>query len=76
MPGSVFIGGIRRIGEVAGVLVPVMCAVYIGAGFLILVLHWREIPAAFATIVNEAFSPRAGIAGGFVGVLIQGLNLC
>jgi AGCS family alanine or glycine:cation symporter len=70
----VIVGGIRRIGEVAGVLVPVMCAVYVGAGLLILLFHWRDVPDAFATIVREAFSPRAGIAGGFVGVLIQGLR--
>lgn len=71
--GLVIIGGIRRIGEVAGVLVPLMCIVYVVCGLLILAVHADALGSAFATIVREAFSPGA-VAGGFVGVLIQGFR--
>ncbi|HEY8120226.1 MAG TPA: alanine/glycine:cation symporter family protein [Myxococcota bacterium] len=71
--GLVIIGGIKRIGEVASLLVPVMCGIYLIAGFTILALHAPELPAAFATIVRGAFSPDAAF-GGFVGVLITGFR--
>lgn len=71
--GLVIIGGIKRIGDVASVLVPVMCGLYVIAGFAILALHYAELPAAFATIVRGAFSPGAAF-GGFVGVLITGFR--
>ncbi len=70
----VIVGGIRRIGEVAGVLVPVMCGIYLCAGATVLATHWRELGSAFATIVREAFAPGAALAGGFVAVLVQGLR--
>jgi AGCS family alanine or glycine:cation symporter len=71
--GLVIIGGIRRIGDVASVLVPVMCGIYLVAGFAILALHASELPAAFATIVRGAFAPDAAF-GGFAGVLITGFR--
>jgi AGCS family alanine or glycine:cation symporter len=71
--GLVIIGGIKRIGDVASVLVPVMCGIYLVAGFAILALHAGEIPAAFATILRGAFSPDAAF-GGVVGVMIMGFR--
>jgi AGCS family alanine or glycine:cation symporter len=73
LTGLVIIGGIKRIGDVASVLVPTMCGIYVLAGFAILALHAPELPAAFATIVRGAFSPDAAF-GGFVGVLITGFR--
>ena len=67
------IGGIRRIGEVAGYLVPVMCSVYVVCGLLILMVHATSIPEAFGIILSHAFSLEAGF-GGFLGVLIQGFR--
>jgi AGCS family alanine or glycine:cation symporter len=71
--GSVIIGGIKRIGEVASVLVPVMCVVYVSSGMLILAINASALPGAIGVIVGEAFSFEAGL-GGFVGVLIQGFR--
>ncbi|MBD1866515.1 alanine:cation symporter family protein [Cyanobacteria bacterium FACHB-471] len=72
--GLVIIGGIRRIGAVAGFLVPAMCLTYFVAALWILVTNLTEIPAAAATIVREAFSPQAAITGGLVAVLVQGVR--
>ncbi len=73
MVGLVIVGGIRRIGEVAGVLVPVMCVLYVAAGLLILLLNAREVPHALGVIVSSAFSMKAGL-GAMVGVMIQGFR--
>jgi len=71
--GLVIIGGIRRIGHVAAVLVPVMCIIYVAAGLLILAFHASQLPGALGTILSHAFDFRAGM-GGFLGVLIQGFR--
>lgn len=69
----VIIGGIRRIGEVASVLVPGMCVLYMVCGLLILLTHASDVPGALGLIVGDAFNLEAGI-GGFVGTLVQGFR--
>jgi AGCS family alanine or glycine:cation symporter len=71
--GLVIIGGIRRIGEVAALLVPGMCLLYMLCGLLIVLMHASAIPSAVAHIVGDAFRFEAGL-GGFVGTLIQGFR--
>ena len=71
--GLVIIGGIRRIGEVAGVLVPAMCTVYVASGLWILLSHAGSLAHGLGTIVSSAFSLEAGV-GGLVGVMIQGFR--
>jgi len=64
--GLVIIGGIHRIGVVAGTLVPFMIIVYFLAACYVLAVHWQDIPAMFALIFRGAFSPiEAG--GAFLG---------
>ena len=64
--GMVIIGGIRRIGTVAGKLVPLMCLLYLLAGLAVLVVKAGEIPATFALIFQSAFAPIES-QGAFVG---------
>ncbi len=64
--GAVIIGGIKRIGKVAGTLVPFMVALYLASGMYVLVINAAEIPAMFALIVKSAFMPTEA-AGAFVG---------
>jgi len=64
--GSVIIGGIKRIGRVAGTLVPFMVALYLIAGFYVLFLNAGQIPDMFALIVKSAFAPTEA-TGAFVG---------
>lgn len=71
--GLVILGGIRRIGAVAEILVPAMCLIYVGAALWILLLNITAIPAAFGTIIQGAFSPQAA-AGGFIGTLVTGVR--
>ncbi|MDP6923014.1 MAG: amino acid carrier protein, partial [Lutibacter sp.] len=71
--GVVIIGGIKSIARVTDKIVPFMCGVYVLAALVIIVGNYGQIPQAFGQIISGAFSPVA-IAGGFVGVLIQGFK--
>ncbi len=64
--GMVIIGGIKRIGAVAGRLVPIMCILYLLAAIYVLVVHVDQIPAMLKLIVVSAFSP-AEASGAFLG---------
>ncbi|MCQ2553014.1 MAG: alanine:cation symporter family protein, partial [Clostridia bacterium] len=44
----VIFGGIKRIGEVCGILAPFMAGLYLIFGILIIILHITEVPAAIA----------------------------
>jgi AGCS family alanine or glycine:cation symporter len=52
--GFVIVGGIRRIGEVAAILVPGMCALYVVTGFSILFVHAGAVPEAISTMLQSA----------------------
>lgn len=62
----VVLGGIKSIGRVTSVLVPVMIIFYIVSSLVILVMYAGAIPAAFALIMEKAFTPTAA-TGGFAG---------
>jgi len=64
--GSVIIGGIKRIGKVAGLLVPMMVVLYLGAGTYVLVINASEIPGMFGLIIKSAFMPTEA-GGAFIG---------
>ncbi len=68
--GLVLLGGVRSIGYVAGVLVPLMSVFYLGGGLLILMMNIDRIPYAFMTIFESAFSGQAA-AGGFMGSTVM-----
>lgn len=64
--GVTLFGGIKSIGKVSSVLVPVMAVFYIFGGLVILLLRWEEIPAALSVIIKSAFTGQAAF-GGFLG---------
>ena len=63
-------GGVRRIGDFCGKLVPPMIIVYIIAALAVVLLNIKEIPAAFSMIFKYAFAPAPAI-GGFAGSTIS-----
>jgi len=67
---AVIIGGIKSIGRVTAVLVPVMIAFYFLGALAILLLSASAIPAALALIVEQAFTPTAA-TGGFAGSAVM-----
>ncbi len=70
LAGLVILGGIQRIGAVAGKLVPVMAIAYILGSLVIIFANISEVPAALALIVDSAFNGSAA-AGGFAGAGIM-----
>jgi alanine or glycine:cation symporter, AGCS family len=71
--GSVIIGGIKSIARVTEKIVPFMAILYCGTGLIIILAHITDVPAAFGAIIAGAFVPE-GVAGGVVGVMIQGFR--
>ena len=69
----VIIGGIKRIASVTEKIVPFMAGIYVLASLIILGANWSLIDDAFSLIYHGAFS-GLGIAGGLVGVMIQGIR--
>jgi AGCS family alanine or glycine:cation symporter len=66
----VILGGVKSIGHVAGVLVPIMALFYLVAGLIIIVMHANKLPEALALILKSAFSGQAAV-GGFLGSTIM-----
>jgi len=71
LTGLVIIGGIKGIGRVAGILVPLMIVLYITGGLYIIITNYRLVGDAFALIFQYAFTPMAG-AGGVAGFTVAG----
>lgn len=65
----VLLGGIKRIAQVAGKLVPLMAISYVLAAATILILHADKLPHAFDLIFSYAFTPAAA-TGGFAGAAV------
>jgi AGCS family alanine or glycine:cation symporter len=70
---SVIVGGMPSIASVTSRLVPLMAVLYVGMSFTVILLNLDQVGPAFAAIFNGAFSAE-GVAGGFIGALIQGLK--
>ena len=73
MVGLVIIGGLKSIAAVASRVVPIMGAIYILAGLIVIGAHAADIPEAIKTIVSMAFSLEAGF-GGLLGALLMGVQ--
>lgn len=69
---AVILGGVRRIGQVAGSLVPFMAVVYVSMGLIIILMNLDKVPGAFGEIFSQAFTGTAA-AGGFLGMVIKGV---
>ncbi|PJE78173.1 Amino-acid carrier protein AlsT [invertebrate metagenome] len=65
----VLIGGIHRIGQVAGALVPFMALTCLISGLVVPVINAKVIPEALSLVITHAFSPVAA-TGGFAGAAV------
>lgn len=69
---SIFIivqGGVKRIGNFCGKVVPPMCIIYIVGALVVVIANIGGVPEAFAMIFRYAFAPMPA-AGGFAGSTI------
>ena len=63
---AVLLGGVKRIAQVAGRLVPFMGVAYIVCGLVVIAMHADAVPGALGLIFDSAFNGQAA-AGGFAG---------
>ena len=72
--GIVLLGGSRRIGKAAQLLVPFAACGYMLVCLVVLVLRISALPGALIAIFKGAFSPRA-VTGGMVGSAFCALRI-
>ena len=68
--GSILIGGVKRIGQVAEKIVPFMAVVYIFLTSCVVLVNIEFLPNVFSQIFKGAFGFDA-VAGGISGALIK-----
>mgnify|MGYP000779667527 CR=1 FL=1 len=61
----IFLGGVQRLASVTEKVVPLMAAVFLFGGLIVLVVRIKYIPETFAMIFRYAFEPQAIVGGGF-----------
>ena len=66
----IFLGGIGRIAAFTEKCVPIMAALYLLGGLIILIINIKNVPGAFASIFTGAFTPEA-IVGGTAGIAVR-----
>ena len=72
--GLVVIGGIKRIGNVTGRLVPTMVVVYTLTVLYIIFTNSSQIIPAFQTILHDAFTGDAVLGGSLGAIIITGVR--
>ena len=65
----VLLGGVQRIGDVAGLVVPFMSIAYILLGIVVIIINYDRVGPAFLSIFEYAFAPAPAV-GGFAGSTI------
>ncbi|MDD3346687.1 sodium:alanine symporter family protein [Oscillibacter sp.] len=67
--GVIFLGGVQRLASVTEKIVPVMAALFILGGLVVLIARIQYLPATFGMIFRYAFTPNAIIGGGLGAAL-------
>ena len=65
----IFLGGVQRLAAVTEKLVPIMAAVFLLGGLVVLMVRIQYLPATFGMIFRYAFAPNAIIGGGLGAAL-------
>ena len=65
----IFLGGVQRLASVTEKIVPVMAAIFLLGGLVVLIARIQYLPATIAMIFQYAFQPQAIIGGGFGAAL-------
>ena len=63
--GIIFLGGVQRLAAVTEKIVPIMAAIFLLGGLVILCARIKYVPATFGMIFKYAFQPQAIVGGGF-----------
>lgn len=66
----IFLGGIKRIASFTEKVVPIMAAFYLVGGLVLLIINYKNVPGAIASIFEGAFTPDA-VCGGLAGIAVR-----
>ena len=61
----IFLGGVQRLASVTEKVVPIMAAIFLLGGLIVLIVRIKDVPATIGMIFKYAFQPQAIIGGGF-----------
>ncbi len=65
----IFLGGVQRLASVTEKIVPIMAALFVLGGLVVLVVRAKYLPATIGMIFKYAFQPQAILGGGFGAAL-------
>lgn len=63
--GFIFLGGTKRLAAVTEKIVPIMAAIFLLGGLIVLIARYKYLPETFGMIFKYAFQPQAIIGGSF-----------
>ena len=63
--GFIFLGGVQRLASVTEKVVPIMAAIFLAGGLIVLIIRIKYLPATIGMIFQYAFQPQAIIGGAF-----------
>ena len=66
----IFLGGVQRLASVTEKVVPIMAAIFLLGGLIVLIIRIKYVPATIGMIFKYAFQPQAIIGGG-VGAALK-----
>ena len=70
----VIFGGMSRIAKFTEFLVPIMAGLYSLTAIIVILMNFEKIPAIFALIIHDAFSPSAAVGGGLGTAVLTGIK--
>jgi len=70
----IFLGGVQRLASVTEKIVPVMAALFLLGGLIVLAVRIRYIPATIGMIFKYAFVPQAIIGGAFGAAIKEAIS--
>ena len=70
----IFIGGTQRLAAVVEKLIPVMAAIFLLGGVLVLIIRIKYLPSAIGMIFKYAFQPQAILGGGFGAAIVAAVS--
>lgn len=72
--GAVIFGGIHRIGIISSVIVPIMAAIYIVLGLIVIFKNIVLVPGVIGDIFSQALGWQAIAGGTFGAAIMQGVK--
>lgn len=70
LAGLVILGGIKSIGKVTALFVPIMALIYVLGGAIIMIINIDVVPGVIKLIFTDAFTGSA-LGGGVLGTVIR-----